>query len=293
VGYGSAAELAPYYEGFDDPNLFSQGEWVSINYDAANTYDNNITWFTQTAAAFHTGTGSAMLNNYDAHANWDVDEIISPGINLSNLKDNQLNLSFYYSQATAVSSFTGLIDSFVVFASTDCGLNWTSIYTMGGAMEDNAGYVADRFFPTSANAYWQKANISLRPANNPNEFKKPDVIFKFQVFTSIGGNNLFIDDFNVGDVSTSINGLSAISSAAVFPNPTEGNSTLSLTLATPGKVSVKLFNMAGQEVAQVFDGSLNDGESRLGMTVSNLPPAVYIVNIQAGNSIMQKKLIVQ
>lgn len=288
VGYDIAQAVAPYYEGFDDPKVFNEDNWISVNYEANNKYDNNITWFTQQSAGYRDGGGAAMLNNYDARANWDVDEMISPGIDLTQLTSSQMNLSFYYSGATANASYSGLIDSFSVQVSTNCGQTWAQIYKMGGSKLENAGYVDGRFVPTTNAGYWQKVTIPISST-----YSKPDVLFKFQAFTSIEGNNLYIDDINIGDDATAISDISDITSANIFPNPSDGNCTLDVILANAGKVNIKVFNMDGQEVAQVFNGNMNEGETQLSIDGSSLAGGIYLVSIQAGKSVMQKKLVIK
>ena len=117
-----------------------------------------------------------------------------------------------------------------------------------------------------------------------------------QAFTTIHGNNLFIDDINIGNapVPTNIEHLSSVSSAELFPNPTTGDATLNLELGNAGNVVVKVYDIAGQAVINAFDGWMNSGENNIAIQgYSHLAHGVYIVNIVAGESVIQKKLLVQ
>ena len=147
----------------------------------------------------------------------------------------------------------------------------------------------DGLYQTKLRGIWQKVNIPL----NPTTYNKSDVLFKFQAFTSINGNNLYIDDINIGYAYTSIDDIGDVSSANVFPNPSDGNCIIDLVTSTAGKVNVKVYNMDGQEVMQVFDGNLGDGETQLNMDGTALASGVYIVNIRAGKSVIQKKLVIK
>ena len=121
----------------------------------------------------------------------------------------------------------------------------------------------------------------------------PNVRFKFRVYSSVRGNNFYLDDINIGNLSTGIEDISVVNNATIFPNPTEGDATLNLSLATAGKVSVNVVDITGKEVAKVFEGILNDGDSQLPIHGSQLLAAgIYVVNIKAGESVVQKKLVI-
>jgi PKD repeat protein len=294
VSAHQAQHLAPYFEGFEDPNIFNENEWVSVNYDAGNAYDNNITWFTQVNYGAHSGNGAAMLNNYYAHANRDIDEIISPGIDLTHLTSNQLNLSFYYSLASNNTDFVGLPDSMVVYASDNCGQNWQMLYTSGSRTNiANAGYYNGFYIPQNSDLeYWKKVSISI-----PGTFASSHyVIFKFREFTAVNGNNLFIDDINIGDsaVAAAITETSGdINSLALYPNPGNGIAILSLALARDEKVIVKLYDVTGKEVLDAFEGSMNEGANQIDINGSALAAGIYVVSIKAGDAIVQKKLVIK
>jgi len=297
VSESAASIIAPYYQGFEDPNIFNEPNgWVSANYDANNHYDNNMTWFTQTTTAAHTGSGCAMLNNYNAHANFDVDEIISPALNMSYVASSHMQLSFYYSFATANQYLNGQ-DSIVVYATSTCGENWVEISAQNklgsnaGNRVVNAGYLQSEFIPTSDPSYWKQVVIPLNSA-----WQKPNVHFKIRAFTSINGNNLYIDDFNVGEaaVPTGVEDVSAISNINLFPNPTSGDATLLMQLDQAGKVNVRVYDITGKEVLDPFDGWMNSGDNQVLVNGYNhLSQGVYVVSIVAGQSVVQRKMVVQ
>ena len=291
VGSDLASYQAPFNQGFEESNVLDYNEWVTAN------YDENLTQFKQVNTTAHSGNGSVRLNNYYAQANFDVDEVISPGYDLSGLSSttspSQMQLSFYYSWASASTDFTDFFDdSLVVYATVNCGTTWASIYSKGtkngSADLINAGSVQGFFTPTTDAAYWKYVKINLS-----NTYKVPNVRFKFRVYSSVRGNNFYLDDINIGNLSTGIEDISVVNNATIFPNPTEGDATLNLSLATAGKVSVNVVDITGKEVAKVFEGILNDGDSQLPIHGSQLLAAgIYVVNIKAGESVVQKKLVI-
>jgi len=288
VANDMASYQAPFAQGFEETNVLDNNEWVAAN------YDENYNGFKQVNYASHSGTGSVQLNNYYAHADRDIDEVVSPGFDLSNLSTAQMQLSFYYSWASASTDFSDfLADSMEVYATVNCGTTWNSIYKKGthsgSATLLNAGSVQGFFVPTQSDAWWKNVKINLA-----NTYKQPNVRFKFRVYSAVRGNNFYLDDVNIGAAVTGVENLSTVNDVSIFPNPTEGNATLNLSLASAGKVSVNVVDITGKVVLNVFEGTLNDGESQLPINGSSLlASGVYVVNVKAGDSVIQKKLVIK
>lgn len=288
VSYDHALFQAPFTQGFEDPFVFSTG-WGSAN------YDNNNTAFVYSNQGAHAGTGCAMLNNYYANTDHDIDEIITPGYDLTTLTSSaQKVLTFDYSWASASPSFAiHTADSMNVFASTDCGVTWSNIYKKGThsgtAVLLNAGSITGYFTPTNAQLWWKQVSITLS-----NVLIKPNVMFRIQVQSAVEGNNFYIDNINIGTSLTAVEDLSAVSEISIFPNPTHGDASLNLDLSKAGNIAVKVYDIQGKEVMNVFDGWLNAGESQLTIeSSSKLTSGVYVVNVKAGESVIQKKLVIQ
>ncbi len=288
VSYDHALFQAPFTQDFESPYVFSSSGWGAAN------YDNNNTTFAYSNQGAHAGTGCAKLNNYFADADHDIDEIVSPGYDLTQLTTAQKTLTFDYSWASTAQSFAlHTADSMNVFASTDCGVTWSNIYKKGThsgtAVLLNAGSITGSFTPTNSQVWWKQVSITLS-----NVLIKPNVMFRFQILSSVGGNNFYIDNINIGTPTTAIEDLSSVSDISIFPNPTHGDATLTLDLSKAGNLSVKVYDIQGKEVMNVFEGWLNAGEAQ--MTIegsSKLSTGVYIVNVKAGESVIQKKLVIQ
>ncbi|HLP18674.1 MAG TPA: M43 family zinc metalloprotease, partial [Chitinophagales bacterium] len=284
VGNDNASYIAPFTQDFETSDALTNGDWTSINYDLNNTE------ITRSNYGSHTGSGAAVLNNYYAQADRDIDEIVSPGFDMTALTTNQMSLSFYYSWATSTNSFgSNPPDSIEVQASLNCGSTWVTIYKKGALGVLNAGAVTGYFVPTQASAYWKYIKINLAAGT----WRKPNVRFKFKVYGSTRGNNFYIDDINIGSYLTGIEDVSVVNEVNIFPNPTEGAATISLSLAAAGKLTVNITDLTGKEVARVFDGFMNDGDTQLPLEgTEQLASGVYIVNVKAGESVVQKKLVI-
>ena len=81
-----------------------------------------------------------------------------------------------------------------------------------------------------------------------------------------------------------------------YPNPFNPSTTIRYTLSVDSPVSIRVYNMLGQEVATLVDGFQKAGEqsvvwqgtNNFGQTVAS---GLYIYRLQAGNTIMTEKML--
>jgi hypothetical protein len=72
----------------------------------------------------------------------------------------------------------------------------------------------------------------------------------------------------------------AFAFALAGPNPFRGRTALSLALPTSQKVSVDVFNVAGQHVQTLFNGVANAGSYTLPLSLAHT--GIYLVSVKAG-----------
>jgi hypothetical protein len=65
-------------------------------------------------------------------------------------------------------------------------------------------------------------------------------------------------------------------SLSIFPNPSNGVSTISFRLPQRENISLKLFDERGVKVATYFDGIADPGEVQVPIDVTGLSPGSYI-----------------
>ncbi|KAA0240574.1 MAG: T9SS C-terminal target domain-containing protein [Chlorobiota bacterium] len=65
------------------------------------------------------------------------------------------------------------------------------------------------------------------------------------------------------------------------PNPFNPSTTISFTLPVESYVTIKLFNMLGQEVAKIADGSFQTGSHNFEFNAQNLTSGAYIYTLEA------------
>lgn len=92
---------------------------------------------------------------------------------------------------------------------------------------------------------------------------------EYTVLTS--GNFASVEDLE-NDVSISI-----------YPNPTNGNQSISITLHQPTDVTIRIFNNEGKLIETVFSGNLVEGKNIITYDISYLSSGIYIYVIQLDN----------
>jgi len=69
-----------------------------------------------------------------------------------------------------------------------------------------------------------------------------------------------------------------------YPNPFNPSTKISFSLASDSKVTMKIFNVLGQEVVTLVDGNLAAGEHEINFNASSLNSGVYLYQINAEGS---------
>lgn len=76
-----------------------------------------------------------------------------------------------------------------------------------------------------------------------------------------------------------------------FPNPFNPSTTIRYSLAQAERVSLKVFNLAGQEIVTLFEGKQSAGEHHVQWRAEGAPSGVYFYRLQAGEKVETRKMI--
>lgn len=262
-----------YSEGFEGTSI-PNTDWV-----VRNQAPGGNTWV-QTSAAASTGSKSVMITNTSGSDTY-IDELISPSINMTAITSN-LNLTFKIAHAQQTSTSA---DKLQVYVSINCGLTWTLRYAKVGPALSTAGVQSSSFTPNASQ--WTQHLVALAGYSSQTNLY---IMFRF---TSDGGNNIYIDDINLGGASSIDEGLGSTVNFNLFPNPIEESSIVSFSIPDKQQVELKIYDITGREVSSLFNGNLNAGDYQFSIAENiNLTSGIYLVSLYVDRQRFTKKLIV-
>jgi hypothetical protein len=79
----------------------------------------------------------------------------------------------------------------------------------------------------------------------------------------------------------------------IYPNPVQGEATISFTNENRAAVQIELYNSMGKKVENVFEGHLNAGVQNINFQTTHLKPGIYICIFKSGDQVISQKLIRQ
>lgn len=90
------------------------------------------------------------------------------------------------------------------------------------------------------------------------------------------------------DKSTKVNGYEL---GQNYPNPFNPTTKIGFSIPKAGHVTLKVYNMLGQEVATLVDKYMNAGMDVVHFNASNLPSGTYVYQLKADNVTITKKMM--
>ena len=76
-----------------------------------------------------------------------------------------------------------------------------------------------------------------------------------------------------------------------YPNPFNPSTTITFRVDLSGRVSLKVFNMIGQEVATLIDGAETAGQHEVNFDATDLPSGAYFYRLQSGNVTETRRML--
>jgi PKD repeat protein len=234
-----------------------------------------------------TGNKCVMVDNYfDSPSGPAV--FYTPMYDLTYLNNPGITFDVAHSQNGAGSN-----DRLTVYYSTDCAVSWTPLYNRSGAALHTlgSGTVSSGPFTSPTSSQWRKELVALGSSfSTVNE-----ILFKFEFKPdSINpGNNIFIDDIEVENV-TGVEELAQRHTVSVFPNPSCGNVNLEFNHRTNEPIKVMIFDLAGKPVLEENYTPVSASKKViLNLNVSGLSQGLYILNLKSGDLTLTAKLAVE
>ncbi len=256
--------------------------WILSNVDAGAA---TSTWQRSTAANAFTATpaGCAKYNFYNNANVGDIDELFMPAVSLSGIADPML--TFDVAKANYPDG-ADLNDQLLVKISTDCGANWTTLYSKDKTNLPTAPSTTVAFTPTAAQ--WRSESINLVAYANA-----PEVLVKFVTINDYG-NNLYMDNVNLKSaLATGVKVKTEdFAEVSIFPNPAVNETTIKIvTTNNTNNANVIITNNIGQVVYQ-NSKSLELGLNQISIDTKFFAAGLYNVTVISKDGSITKKLTV-
>ncbi|MFI5141257.1 MAG: M43 family zinc metalloprotease, partial [Bacteroidia bacterium] len=116
----ASGQALPLTEGFEGATFPPTG-WTISNPDGATTW-------ARTTSAAKTGSASVYMANYNYNAAGQIDDIITPALDLTSMATPVLAFQVAYELYTSPTATLTFSDTLEVLISTDCGATYSSIY---------------------------------------------------------------------------------------------------------------------------------------------------------------------
>ncbi len=235
-------------------------------------------------AGIGSANGSIVLDNASIQVppsgmvGFDVDELITPSMDLNLLSNGQL--SFDYAYSTGALTETDITESLEVWSSRDCGETWQLRTTISGIDMVTAGAFAAPFVPNTA-SHWVHKNVTI-----PSTYETDNVRFKFIFKSSAFSNNFYLDNINVNG-TVSVNEYAKQHAIVVYPNP--AGEVLNVQLPSNGLVynTAQVLDLSGRAV---MTQSIN-GMKNLQLNTATLPAGMYVIQVRGEGGVLNQEFL--
>jgi hypothetical protein len=113
-----------------------------------------------------------------------------------------------------------------------------------------------------------------------------------KVETSIEVNDIENMSIVVGNVNSFMNPApEQFALSAAYPNPFNPTTVLNLDLNQDGFVSVKVYNVVGQVVAELVNGYMDAGYHTFTWNAGSIASGMYLIRVEAGTHIATQKIM--
>ena len=273
---------APFTYGFETNTFPIDPANADMNWNIIKP--GSVGW-EQTSIAAATGNSCARVRNPNL-AKGTINAMITPGINLTNITGATMTFKVASAQKT-----TATAERLAVYISKDCGQTWLLRFNKAGAaLATNNGVLVNGSFAPTSNE-WRQESINLTPG-----IIGQNTMFKFEV-TSDQGNSLFLDDIEInGQISGVAENQALQTSFNVYPNPSNGQATVTFALPTHTDYSLEVYTITGQQIGSAFAKQKQSGKQEVKLSDiiggNQLKAGVYLVKLHANGFTTLKKAIV-
>ncbi len=269
----------PFIQNFEGP--FPPAQWTLNN-----------PWLHAGKWAQYSGTGGygnsthcIYYNNRLNGVKGNNDQVFTPVYDFSLVSNPYIYFDVAYTPYDITYS-----DTLAVYYSLDCGATFTRVYLKGGMNLCTTGGVTllqgansdmnGCFVPLSNN--WRTDTIMIPAIAN-----KSNVMFSFEN-RSGNGSSIYLDNINV-PVSTGIDNITENTSLNVYPNPNNGNFTITFNRVSGIDYDLSVYNVLGQ---QIISKKIQGGQGLFfyPIDLSGYAKGVYSVVLKDGSRQSMEKV---
>jgi len=111
-----------------------------------------------------------------------------------------------------------------------------------------------------------------------------------------GSTTVYVDNVYFYNFTTDVKEISGVVPSDFtleqnYPNPFNPSTKISFSLPEAGNVTLKVYNLLGQEVATVLNQFMNSGRFEVNFDASELPSGIYTYSLSSGNFNSVKKMM--
>lgn len=151
-----------------------------------------------------------------------------------------------------------------------------------GSTNSNGNYLISNLAPGSYSIYTdkfnydgsQKTGITIHYSGN--QLQNVSLTMTALTPTAVGGNGSIISDYKLSQN---------------YPNPFNPSTVINFQVPKTGFVSLKVYNVIGQEVATLINGVKNAGNYKLTFNANGLSSGIYFYSLNAGDVKLTRKMV--
>ena len=171
-----------------------------------------------------------------------------------------------------------------VYYTTNCGDNWAFLGRLTNLDVARAGLYTTNYAP---NGDWQDTVMTK------NALKNSNIQFKFEYSNSSASNNFYLDDIEIGEEADLMKqNIEPLTRVAIFPNPSVGDVNVLISAIKDKTINVKLLDILGKEVKDIFSGQVLQDNLQLETNLSSLDRGIYFISVSEGNTVISSDKII-
>ncbi|MCA4898102.1 MAG: T9SS type A sorting domain-containing protein [Bacteroidota bacterium] len=241
------------------------------------------------------GTSNASLQTLHSYPpNSDIFALL-----LQPLIVSATNSNFFYQDVALVqTSPTGVqfgqpgFKDFVVVEATKNGLDWIPLKDGYNASANPAWLTALNANQAGTPTLQVDQNIDLKTKFSAND----TLLFRFRLKSdndNVTGWGWSIDNLFIQQQPTGVEPASTIEAFSIFPNPTDGKSTVRYNLRQQSAVVIEVMDATGKIAIQESIGAQDVGTHEHQINLDGKSEGVFVVRVKAGNEIKTSKMVLK